>query len=872
MRICDRWMQEGTTDRHVRSHPPQCTTSRADRQIVRMAVTDRSVTSRTVAQHIQSLTHHPVSARTIRRRLQQSGMSARCLLLRLPLTQNHRRLRRQWCDERKIWTAEWNEIVFTEESRFCLQHHDGRIRFWRNREERMLNSCVMHRHTGPTPGIMVWGSIGYHYRTPLVRIADCRSDQFDCKSPQEGRTRCIPIEWTCDARLDCKDGSDEKLDRCRTAHRWYENVEEKINSWDTFVKMFSQNFGHHVTQKDQLAENLKTRAQGKEETSDSYIQDVLHLCREVNPAMMENEIVAHLTKGISEEIYQSIIILDIASIDEFIKWCRKIEASNKKRVKKRVVFDRLPNVAAIDSADSESMEDLIRRIVREEVHRALNPESTTPEPSSLKEIIREEIEKKRSCNFEAYSKASATTVVPQPNTYIQPGSTTKKLSVASSFEGEAAGVKNPPSSTAAKLQQNYVEIIIDDIAFSALVDSGSSFSVISDGLRRQLKKTMFKDSGMTLKVADGKNVTSIGRCTISLSINGLEQPLEFIVLPNSNPSIILGWDFLEASNAVIDCGRAEIRLEEAKDVLNSPASMGKVVASRSVVIPAESTKLINVMSEELNGQNQIGIKKNFQHTVRKIETNPYWISVLTHKFLDKTTESIFLLFAYLPPNVLQEQNLTNLLRHIDYHMSEGNEVLIAGDINIRIGNAGGFHNPLKLNSPLNKYRKSKDLISSKLSEKLISFTDSNSITIANGRTKGDTHGSFTFISERGSSVLDYFMYTHGLTQIISAMWIEELSYSDHLPIVLQINTGYEAIKSSYKNEILTRKLIWTKENVEMLKHNLSDTEVGNETDINTETVNFTKQIYTAMESANIIKFANDDTNFQNLGMTKIAIL
>ena len=35
----------------------------------------------------------------------------------------------------------------------------------------MLNSCVMHRHTGPAPGIMVWGGIGYHSRTPLVRIA-----------------------------------------------------------------------------------------------------------------------------------------------------------------------------------------------------------------------------------------------------------------------------------------------------------------------------------------------------------------------------------------------------------------------------------------------------------------------------------------------------------------------------------------------------------------------------------------------------------------------------------------------------------------------------------------------------------------------------
>ncbi|GFT12141.1 transposable element Tcb1 transposase [Trichonephila clavipes] len=43
-RICDRWMQEGTTDRRGRSHPPQSTTSREARQIVRMAVADRSVT------------------------------------------------------------------------------------------------------------------------------------------------------------------------------------------------------------------------------------------------------------------------------------------------------------------------------------------------------------------------------------------------------------------------------------------------------------------------------------------------------------------------------------------------------------------------------------------------------------------------------------------------------------------------------------------------------------------------------------------------------------------------------------------------------------------------------------------------------------
>ncbi|GFV91127.1 transposable element Tcb1 transposase [Trichonephila clavipes] len=132
MRICDRWMQEGTTYRRVRSHPPQCTTSSEDRQIVRMAVTDRSVTPRTTAQHIESVTHHSVSPRAIRRRLQQSDLPARHPLLGLPLTQNHRRIRRQ------CHASVCNTTTVGFES-----------------GDRMLNSRVMHRHTGPAPGIMI---------------------------------------------------------------------------------------------------------------------------------------------------------------------------------------------------------------------------------------------------------------------------------------------------------------------------------------------------------------------------------------------------------------------------------------------------------------------------------------------------------------------------------------------------------------------------------------------------------------------------------------------------------------------------------------------------------------------------------------------
>ncbi|GFW21119.1 transposable element Tcb1 transposase [Trichonephila clavipes] len=88
IRICDRWMQESTTHRRGRTHSPQCTTSREDKQIVCLIVADRSVTSRTVTQHIEFVKHHSVSVRIIQRRVQQSGLSARRSLLGLPLTQN----------------------------------------------------------------------------------------------------------------------------------------------------------------------------------------------------------------------------------------------------------------------------------------------------------------------------------------------------------------------------------------------------------------------------------------------------------------------------------------------------------------------------------------------------------------------------------------------------------------------------------------------------------------------------------------------------------------------------------------------------------------------------------------------------------------
>ncbi|GFV69295.1 hypothetical protein TNCV_1937751 [Trichonephila clavipes] len=79
--------------------------------------------------------------------------------------------------ERCGWQNGMKLPLLTSHASVCLQHHDGRIRVSRHHGERMLNSCVMHHQPGSPPVIMVWGGIGYHSRTPVVRIAGSLNSQ-----------------------------------------------------------------------------------------------------------------------------------------------------------------------------------------------------------------------------------------------------------------------------------------------------------------------------------------------------------------------------------------------------------------------------------------------------------------------------------------------------------------------------------------------------------------------------------------------------------------------------------------------------------------------------------------------------------------------
>ncbi|GFV56024.1 transposable element Tcb2 transposase [Trichonephila clavipes] len=89
----------------------------------------------------------PVSSRTIRRHLAEGHLGSRRPLRVLPLTPTDRRLRLEWCRARGNWTAaEWNQVVFSDESRFNLSSDDNRVSVWRPHGERLNPAFALQRH------------------------------------------------------------------------------------------------------------------------------------------------------------------------------------------------------------------------------------------------------------------------------------------------------------------------------------------------------------------------------------------------------------------------------------------------------------------------------------------------------------------------------------------------------------------------------------------------------------------------------------------------------------------------------------------------------------------------------------------------------
>ena len=143
-RLWQRYLTTNTTADRPRSGRPRVTTPRHDRFIRLCHLRNRFETPSHTASVIPGMRR--ISPRTVRRRLAEAGLRARRPYRGPMLTQRHRQQRLEWSRRHLRWTIrDWQEVLFTDESRFTLRHADGRVRVYRRSGERYSDPCVL-RH------------------------------------------------------------------------------------------------------------------------------------------------------------------------------------------------------------------------------------------------------------------------------------------------------------------------------------------------------------------------------------------------------------------------------------------------------------------------------------------------------------------------------------------------------------------------------------------------------------------------------------------------------------------------------------------------------------------------------------------------------
>ncbi|XP_077530893.1 uncharacterized protein LOC144142936 [Haemaphysalis longicornis] len=115
------------------------------------------------------------------------------------------------------------------------------------------------------------------------------------------------------------------------AELWFNNHRREMSTWAEFKERFMKAFGRPEVRKLQAEQRLRVRAQKTGEYFMSYIEDVVDLCKRVDPSMLETEKVKHILKGIDDDAFQMLLSKDPRTVSDVIRLCQSYDELRKQR-------------------------------------------------------------------------------------------------------------------------------------------------------------------------------------------------------------------------------------------------------------------------------------------------------------------------------------------------------------------------------------------------------------------------------------------------------------------------------------------------------------------------------------------------------------
>lgn len=181
------------------------------------------------------------------------------------------------------------------------------------------------------------------------------------------------------------------------AEVWYRNNERRFKTWPEFKDELVRIFGRPAVRKLRAEQRLRLRAQQVGENFTSYIEDVIDLCRRVDPSMQEADKIKHILKGIDDDAFQMLLSRDLRTVTEVTNLCLSFDELRKQRALTRRSLAQDDCVSSLTAIHADpSLLPKIKDFVREEVARQLSLLPATAKPLStlaptLEHVIQNEV-------------------------------------------------------------------------------------------------------------------------------------------------------------------------------------------------------------------------------------------------------------------------------------------------------------------------------------------------------------------------------------------------------------------------------------------------------------------------------------------------
>jgi hypothetical protein len=153
-----------------RSGRPPIITERDGRHLMQTLNKDRKTNITELCENFVTSTSTKVSQITLKRYLHNRDYYGR-IGAKKPFVNAANKIKRlAWAKDKKDWEIEWENIIWSDESRFEVFGGDGKRYVWRNPQEKYNPKCLIPTFKSGQESVMIWGCFVKNKLGPLVRL------------------------------------------------------------------------------------------------------------------------------------------------------------------------------------------------------------------------------------------------------------------------------------------------------------------------------------------------------------------------------------------------------------------------------------------------------------------------------------------------------------------------------------------------------------------------------------------------------------------------------------------------------------------------------------------------------------------------------